>query len=176
MKRSRITGALLIAAGLLLNTKGTTAQERIEKYVIGSGAADCANFSMRIAGTFGQPTASLCPNRQRSIAEGFWHAGIIEKTGLTVPPFAGEQTATLRCTPNPISGEGHVTIRSTGQGHLRLTLDDLLGRSMLTLIDEVRDPGSIAIAVRTDGMSPGQYTLTLTTDHGRQTLPIIIVR
>jgi hypothetical protein len=65
-----------------------------------------------------------------------------------------------------------------GQGGERVTLTiyDILGRAIHTVVDEPLGAGSYEFAFDAGGLSSGVYYASLHSAAGRQTLPLVVVR
>lgn len=59
--------------------------------------------------------------------------------------------------PNPFNPSTTILFRTTGRGHVRLTVFDLLGREVKTLVDDVVEAGEHAAVFKGEGYASGMY-------------------
>jgi hypothetical protein len=87
---------------------------------------------------------------------------------------AGEKE--LRVFPNPAKDEAFVSFDLDTEARVRLSLFDLAGRHLVTLMDEVRSAGLNEIPLSLGSFPPGIYTLIVEGSSGRRATRISISR
>jgi hypothetical protein len=95
-----------------------------------------------------------------------------------IRPVAG--TLLRQSHPNPVPGDaaGVTTIdfRMAQDGHALLTLHDMMGRELRTLINGPLSAGEHSYRLSTQGLPAGVYSYTLVTDGFRATRQLVISR
>jgi hypothetical protein len=78
--------------------------------------------------------------------------------------------------PNPVRGTGTVRFRLPRAGRVSLSVYDVRGRRVASLIDGERDAGDQAIALPGQDLAPGVYSVRLTTPDGVANARFVRVR
>jgi hypothetical protein len=78
--------------------------------------------------------------------------------------------------PNPLRHNGTVRFALGRPQSVRLTLLDPRGRTVRTLLDGPLSAGAHAAALDVSGLAPATYLLLLSSDAGRQTRAVTVVR
>ncbi|MBI2429899.1 MAG: T9SS type A sorting domain-containing protein [Ignavibacteriales bacterium] len=83
--------------------------------------------------------------------------------------------------PNPFNPTTtiHFSIPSgiaVTRAHVRLTIYDLLGREVASLVDEEKAPGNYSVQWNADSFSSGTYLCRLESEHGVQTKAMILLK
>jgi len=76
-------------------------------------------------------------------------------------------------SPNPLESTSWIRYTLNQSSPVILQILDLAGREMLTLVDEVRQPGEQSVIFNTSGLPVGIYFCVLKTNNGKQTRKII---
>ena len=76
---------------------------------------------------------------------------------------AGTQLALLPATPNPAQGHTLVRFRLPGQEAVRITMHDVRGRRVKTLVDEVMGAGTHEVTIDTADLASGTYFVRMRT-------------
>jgi hypothetical protein len=63
--------------------------------------------------------------------------------------------------PNPFSGYTIVDFRLPIEGHVTLTISDMLGRKVVLLVDERKTAGEYSLKLDATPLQPGVYMATL---------------
>lgn len=169
----RIWALLLLPALVMLDFTGANAQAGTDRNVIASGGVYTANTGYRIAGTLGQPIIGAAVTLHRTAYLGFWYP---QSNTSALSPVPGDNSALLRCTPNPISRSATIAVNVAHRGNVTVTLHDLLGRTVLTLEDGVRDAGEFSVELDATELPEGRYTVRYTHEGDESSMPVLIVR
>ena len=165
-----------ILSGLLLYAAGYGfAQTGAGKAVNAAGAVQASNEAIHVLGTLGQPIVGLTITPSHQISQGFWFMGgtnSISSTNIV----AGEILPTLLCTPNPVQGRATIHVTANATERVSLSVHDLLGREVRSLLRSERTNGSTTIPLDADQLPTGHYTIVLTTETSETTFPIRIIR
>lgn len=174
MKRTLKKGLLILPVVLTCTCLQAVAQEGSGRTVSGAGGADCASPTLHLVGTLGQSIVGAATTRNRLIGQGFWHGTPAKAIGSPVAPVPGEGAATLRCNPNPIAKSGTIEFNLVREGHVTLTLHDLLGRTVHTFADERRDAGSFSAELNANEFAAGRYAIRMSAGPESVTIPVVI--
>lgn len=82
----------------------------------------------------------------------------------------------MSVAPQPVSGEAHVAIDVPRAGIVSLTLHDLLGREVVTLLEGERDAGIVTVRWDATDIAAGVYLLRLVTAEGVRVVEVRVVR
>jgi len=99
-----------------------------------------------------------------------WRAALADFVGSDGPtasetrPDAGVE---LTAWPNPAATAATVRVRLDAPGRATLTVSDVLGRTVATLVDGDLRAGEQTLPLDTSALAPGVYVLRLTLDDGR---------
>ena len=97
----------------------------------------------------------------------------------TGQPVASEDALTLApftVGPNPVATSATVRFTTTESGPVRLTVVDLLGRDVATLIEGPLAAGPHATAVDVARWAPGVYVVRLTAEGGSRSARLAVAR
>ncbi len=130
-----------------------------------------------MTGTVGQVLIGRTQNPSYTVLSGFWYqiGSILTdgKTNLDSPPkeFRVEQNY-----PNPFNPTTIVRFTMPKTYHVRLTLYDMLGRRVTTLIDEEKPAGEYEFTVDAKHLSSGIYFYMMQAGAFTQTRKLTLVR
>jgi hypothetical protein len=82
----------------------------------------------------------------------------------------------LRLAPNPARDLTSLSFVTQTQGRIKVTLYDVVGRSIRTLLQEPMDAGNHSVSIETHGLSAGIYFVRVETPEGAGTKTMTIVR
>jgi predicted flavoprotein YhiN len=164
---------LLLPTMLTLAYAGAGAQTGTDRSVVASGGVSAANAAFQIAGTLGQPIIGSAITLHRTAWQGFWYT---ESRTSAVATVSGNSAALLTCSPNPISQSATIAVNVPEKGNVILTLHDLLGRTVMTLQNTLRDAGEFSVELNTEELPEGRYTVRCTHALGENTLPVLVVK
>ena len=80
------------------------------------------------------------------------------------------------CYPNPINTEGRIDFRIPGPGHVNLSVYNLSGQLVQTLVNAELDQGDHSVVWNVQGMPSGTYFLNLETNGSVKRQKVIIVK
>lgn len=168
----------LDASGLAaLNDTGIT-QFRISFPGAGASGPDAVTFA--VGGT--SPVSYALP----TLADYMGSAGPFLDVAYTVPTTVpGQPTVAVLpllspATPNPVRGSTSLPFVTGATGHVRLTLFDVRGRVVRTLIDEVRGAGAHTLTWdarddRGQRVAPGVYLARLVAEGRSRTQRLVVL-
>jgi hypothetical protein len=149
----------------------------IQQSVFGNGGAVLSSAGEQMMGTVGQVLIGRTQNTSYTALSGFWYqTGPIltdVETNLDALPreFRLEQNY-----PNPFNPTTIVRFAVPKTSHVRLTLYDMLGRRVATLIDEEKPAGEYEFTVDAKHLSSGIYFYMMQAGAFTQTRKFTLVR
>ena len=78
--------------------------------------------------------------------------------------------------PNPFNPSTQIEFALDRATSVRLEVYDALGRRIATLVDDVRPAGRFSVRVDATGLPGGLYLYRLTTETGRQTRAMMLIK
>lgn len=135
--------AALLAIGLLAPPETSAQGERMPWVVIGSGGVvGATDGNVVFSATLGQPIIGPGTDGIMQIQQGFW----LPLTSTSSVDFIADQEAStgafkLSNYPNPFSTTTTISYRLDERSNVRLDIVDLLGKRVITLVDNVQDEG-----------------------------------
>lgn len=167
----------LLSAIVLFLSIHLTAQTRLDRNVIGSGATRVSNAAHALNGTIGQ--VMIGPARSSAIngSFGFWY----NKSNVTVnvERLLEPAPSSVLLEPNyPNPASFSTTIRFSIHLSMTVTLSllDVTGRSIHTFGCGLLEAGSYQMTLRTEHLAPGMYFYKLDTDGQSYMKPFTIVK
>ena len=153
----RQTVFVLLAAVLVFALSApASAQYQISPSVIGSGGGSASGGSYTLLGTVGQPAIGVVSGASYINEIGFWYQPGWVLTGVedeAVPSrFSFGQNF-----PNPFNPVTTFRFAVPKTARVTLTLYDVSGRLVRTLVDEDHEPGYHTFALSADGLASGVY-------------------
>ncbi|MBI5646507.1 MAG: T9SS type A sorting domain-containing protein [Ignavibacteriae bacterium] len=143
---------------LLHGASPATAQTRLLRAVISSGAAAAGNGTTRLAGSVGQTLAGPTSSATERANFGFW-------PGLSGVPLAVERVDAVPASltlgqnfPNPARGRTRITFSLDVPRSVRVVLYDESGREVMRLADGFFSAGSYSADLDVGTLSTGVYT------------------
>ena len=121
-----------------------TAQTRIENSVFGNGSTPTGDGSNRIIGTVGQPAIGQAAGGANGVAGGFWAQNADVVTSVAAPLSEAPLPQNFRLHqnfPNPFNPETTIRYDLAGPAEVRLTVYDVLGRRVRTLVAKKQAAG-----------------------------------
>lgn len=82
-------------------------------------------------------------------------------TGVPPVPVSGFGTSVVASIPNPLDGDGFLRVRVSRRERVTLRVLDITGRSRLTVLDRVLEPGLHDIPIATRRLPAGVYIAAL---------------
>ncbi len=174
---NRFKAALPLLDALLFAAPPAQSQDVVRSAVAGSGAVAVSDGIYRVNGTIGQGAIGVVRLAGANVAEqGFWYTLPAARTTGVESPTAGGSPLALQVSPNPFAGSAQLTLTIPKAGHVSLTLYDLLGQPVRTLLDAPQPEGPLTLTLAADDLPSGRYTAVLKAGDQQQTLPITLVK
>ena len=150
--------ALVLAAIVLVFVLSapSSAQYQISPSVVGSGGGSASGGSYSLLGTVGQPAIGVVSGGSYTNEIGFWYQPGWVLTGVedeAVPTrFSFGQNF-----PNPFNPVTTFRFAVPKAGRVTLTLYDVAGRLVRTLVDDDYGPGYHTFTLSADGLASSVY-------------------
>lgn len=168
-----------MAAGFILCLSCTfspaLAQETIVRDVAASGGGKSAGSGYQLLHTVGQPVIGPVTGSDNTHEIGFWYMPWFYATDVeeeTLPSaFRLDQNY-----PNPFNPVTTIRFTLPKPTHVNLRVYDVLGREVLTVIDENIKAGIHEIPVNANGLSSGVYFYRLIAAGYVQTRKMVLLR
>jgi len=146
-------------------------------------------ISLKTSDTFGQgdeiyftlagdPLNELADGNAKVIPDAVLGIDALVFSTWGIPDPDNSSPLTLECRPNPFSTFTTLTYSLPTDGHVTLKIDDMLGRRVAMLADEIQLSGKYSVKLDALPLQPGVYTATITlhTSNGDMVKTIRIVR
>jgi hypothetical protein len=78
--------------------------------------------------------------------------------------------------PNPFNPATTITFNIVNKGIVRLTIHDLLGRSVATLLDEIREPGKYSVQWNATAVAGGTYFCRIVSGNYSGTKKLLLLK
>lgn len=101
------------------------------------------------------------------------HKGV---TNVNIPPTVPQEMYLLQNYPNPFNPETRIDYGLPFDDYVELTVYDLLGKKVFTLVDKFQRRGNYTIPLTSNGLSSGIYIYTLKTKHKELSKKMLIIR
>jgi len=138
-------------------------------YTLNPGAQITVGFVYAFGDDLGQLRTQIAAARSRDLFK-VTPAGRVESTQ------APQQTELVHNYPNPFNSSTEIRFDLQKPSHVTLTIYNVLGRKVRTLIDKDMDAKSYFIKFKAESLSSGVYFARLKTDNGVQTLPMTLIK
>lgn len=167
--------SLLVILPVLAALSGADAngQDITVRALVASGGVDAAGAALHVAGSLGQPIIGPVITRHYTNRQGFWYA---RPAGTASVAVSGDAPSLLQCSPNPLVRSAALHLHSPADGQVRVTLHDLLGRTITELDRQYRPAGDFSLTLEADRLPQGSYTVRFEHAGGETTLPILVVQ
>lgn len=163
---------MMLASSLRSTAQSVIAEATIENPAFVSGGGLITGSFGAFYCTIGQPIVvldSLKGRDDETTWTGFWK---IQTSPPLLPSSIQElhtsgpaaQSGIVAAFPNPFMSEAQIVLSVARPATVRLTAYDLLGRAAFTMIDGHREPGTIRLTWRPEGLDAGAYVLRLAVD------------
>ena len=90
--------------------------------------------------------------------------------------FASEDRSLLSASPNPFNLRSLVSFFLPSAGHVRLSIYDIAGREVVTLVEDFRPAGRYTAEWDAGGMSSGVYFARLEAGRQAQVVKMLLVK
>ena len=143
---------------LFIANLASAQQVKLSKSILANGGNTSGNQIYRISSTVGQSLIDTMSGAGLLISSGFWHADIdlatsVKQKAETVPiVFQLNQNY-----PNPFNPATNISFSIAKPARVNLTLYDLLGRKVLTMLDELKQPGEYKFTFDAAELASGIY-------------------
>lgn len=173
MKRtaSRILPAILIT---ILSSSAIRAQYAVERYVFGIGGIELKNAQNHIVGTLGQTLIGVTSNTANTKKIGFWYGVHSVPVGIAQEPTFPDGLSLGQNFPNPVAGMASIPFSCTHGGYVQLSIVNILGEPIRTLVEEEMRPGSYRAAFDATYIPGGVYFYRLRTSKGTITRTLVV--
>ena len=135
----------VLFTGLCLGLTGiSVGQTQMTDYVVGAGATETSNNTMRMVGTFGQPLVGLVGNNAQGHSAGFWakvSAGTLTSVERLEDPSVPAEFRLHENYPNPFNPSTTIRFDLPRQSVVSLVVYDMLGKVVSILVDGEMQPG-----------------------------------
>lgn len=173
MKRySAATGFILC---LFYTFSPALAQETIVRDVAASGGGRSAGSGYQLSHTVGQPVIDLVTGSDNKHEIGFWYLPwfFVTDAGEKTPPLAFRLDQNY---PNPFNPVTTIRFTLPKPSHVNLQIYDVLGREVLTVINENMKAGIHEIPINANGLSSGVYFYRLIAADYVKTRKMVVLR
>lgn len=92
------------------------------------------------------------------------------------PPLLPSEPSLSQNYPNPFNPKTEITYQISADGMVKLVVYDLLGREVVTLVNEEKGAGSYELSFDGSGLSSGMYVYRLTTASYVQSRKMLLLR
>ncbi len=172
-----MTNGLLIALFVTASGNLATAQIRLAYGVFGTGGGMLSNSAYAAAGTIGQTVIGRSAGTTFAASAGFWGDGgvilSVEDPGTTEIPA---EYALRQNYPNPFNPSTTVKYELPKASQVNLSVCDMLGREVTTLVDEREEAGAHEVRFDASGLSSGVYFCRLKAGDFVQTRKLLLLR
>ena len=153
-----IRGVCAQASVLLLLCLPAAAGTTLSGSVVCTGAGHGANETISVWSAVGQPATGIMANGTYAAESGFWHQQACVLAGVENP----ERDAVTRCWfgqnhPNPFETSTTIRFSVPRRSHVSLSLYDVTGRHVRTLLDGEVGPGHHLVSLDGAGLACGVY-------------------
>ncbi len=160
---------------LFLILSPVLAQETIVRDVAASGGGISSGSGYHLSHTVGQPVIDLVTDDDNKHELGFWYLPwfYITNTGDETPPsvFRLDQNY-----PNPFNPVTTIRFGLPEPAHVNLRIYDVLGRAVLTIINENKKAGIHEVPVNASGLSSGVYFYRLIAAGNVKTRKMVLLK
>ncbi|MCP4631288.1 MAG: T9SS type A sorting domain-containing protein [candidate division Zixibacteria bacterium] len=82
----------------------------------------------------------------------------------------------LSSCPNPFNSRSKIKYSLNTQSEIKLSIYNLLGQKIATLVDEIQEPGEYIVDLNAENMSSGTYFYRITSDYGIESKKILLIK
>jgi len=154
---------VLVLAFIIYFPRPAGAQNKISNSVFGNGGARVSSNSFRVVGTAGQPAIGITRSNSSVAQIGFWAQTIGLVTSVEqIPSETIPQYFSLSQNyPNPFNPTTTIQFALPKPSSVTLKIYDILGREVLTLVDEDLQPGEYKVEFDASSLASGVYIYRL---------------
>jgi hypothetical protein len=153
------------------------AQEIIVRDVTGSGGTMATGSGFQLAHTIGQPVIGISTGTDRIQEAGFWYMPWFFVTGVEERDDSPPADYRLyQNYPNPFNPVTTIRFALPGASWVSLKIYDVLGREVMTVIDEETEVGIHTRVLNAAGLSSGIYFYRIRAAGFVRTRKMVILR
>ena len=159
MKKNTIVQMILVPALVFAFQNRSEAQIKISHGVVANGGGVTSNGQMQIVGTIGQPIVGNSSNGTNNSLGGFWSLPLEIITSVENIPSAvvPKEFKLDQNFPNPVNPGTTIQFAVPSQSEVKLSLFDILGREVATLVDDEYSAGEYKVLFEAPELSSGTY-------------------
>ena len=173
MRRTVMTLAVLAAA--LALAVPASGQYQISSSVVGSGGTSASGGSYSLLGTVGQPAIGVTSGGSYLNQIGFWY-----QPGWILTGVEDELLPTRfqlgQNFPNPFNPVTTFRFAVPKAARVTVTLYDVAGRVVRTLVDDDCEPGYHTVALSADGLASGVYFCRMASESFHETRKLLLLK
>ena len=175
-----VYGPIILRTGLSLNS-GSSILRNLNQNIPGSAPAGTYTYRLNTGNHPDNVIASDEFEFDKSGVEAGIYAGDWQLTGWEDGelPFANEQPGDYYMAqnyPNPFNAQTMLDIVLPLAGTIKLTIYDITGREVVTLVDELKPAGSHQIVFDAEGLTNGVYFARLEAGDYKQTRKMLLIK
>lgn len=154
------------------------AQEQLSGSVFGNGGGVSSNGSFRISGTLGQPIIGTASNNDNIQQAGFWYTtfDIITSVEQIEDDLLPTEFRLEQNYPNPFNPSTTIQFAVPKASQVTITIYDVLGRRVATLVDEKYQPGTYKVTFEADELASGVYIYRIQTEGFVQSRKLMLLK
>ncbi len=156
---------LPILASVLAIPFPVEAQVKVSQSVFGSGSTKTASQNNQVVGTVGQALIGQSSSTTNIINVGFWYQSVslitsVEQIESDILP---EEFRLEQNYPNPFNPTTTIRFALPQKSKVTLRLFDIIGREVVTLVDDELPTGEYKLVLEAGNLSSGVYFYRLET-------------
>ncbi len=142
-----------------LGAQGPLGAQQLRQNVLANGGATLSDGTRTLKSTLGQPAVGAVRNSTVRHGAGFWYGTVGLVTSVeTLPDEPVPKTFRLdQNYPNPFNPVTTIRFAVPKRTHVSLLLFDVMGRRVLTLVDETFAPGEYKVHLDAAALGTGVY-------------------
>ncbi len=150
---------------------------RVERKVTGSGGREVLGSDRRVRQTIGQPASGRSGGLEVIVRGGFWGKKGGAVTGVEGPtPLQPLSYRLDQNYPNPFNPRTTITFSIPREGRVDLSVYDIGGRRVSTLLNETLPAGEHSLVFSPDDLASGVYFYRLEAPGFEQVRRLVLVR
>ena len=175
---------------VILSIEALEAQIKISRNVFGNGIGNLTSVSQNIHSTTGQTLTGISKNQIYTSEVGFWYAAYRVISDVTSPrDFLPVMFELFQNYPNPFNPTTKIKYSipsphsssplAKGRnevGFVTLKVYDILGREIITLVNEFKEPGNYEVEFNDGSLASGIYFYKLQAGSFAETKKMILLK
>ena len=175
----RCSKYLIFCCGLLWIcwTRPLNAQE-LHRNILASGGAITSDGANTLRSTVGQPAIGTVGNTTVQHGAGFWYGtvGLVTSVEAVREESLPESFRLDQNYPNPFNPVTTIRFAVPKRTHVSLLLFDVMGRRVLTLVDETFAPGEYKVQLDAGKLGTGVYFYRMRASGFTQTRKLTVLK